>query len=73
MLEREHVGGFYLDVMQGAALPCYWPGHGHAAAGADVATTGMHELVATIHRKVKSKNQKEKTKLLLLLRLSWIL
>ena len=57
MLEREHVGGFYLDVMQGAALPCYWPGHGHAAAGADVATTGMHELVATIHRKVKSKNR----------------
>ena len=45
LVEREHVGGLYLDVMQGSGLPCYWTPHGHSAAGGDSTTTGMHELV----------------------------
>ncbi len=45
MVQREGVGGFYLDVMQGAGLPCYWTPHGHSAAGGDAITTGMHKTV----------------------------
>ena len=45
MVRREHVGGFYLDVMQGAGLPCYWSPHGHSAGGGDAITTGMHKTV----------------------------
>jgi hypothetical protein len=45
MTEREGIGGLYLDVMQGAGLPCYWTPHGHSAAGGDSMTRGMHELV----------------------------
>ncbi len=45
MVQREHVGGFYLDVMQGAGLPCYWTPHGHSACGGDAITTGMHKTV----------------------------
>ena len=54
--QREHVGGLYLDVMQGGALPCYWVPHGHAAAGADVTTTGMHGLVEQIFDAVKAQD-----------------
>jgi len=45
LVKREHVGGLYLDVMQGSGLPCYWTPHGHSAAGGDSTTTGMHQLV----------------------------
>ena len=54
--QRERVGGVYLDVMQGGALPCYWVPHGHPAAGADVTTTGMHELVEQIFDAVKAQD-----------------
>ena len=54
MLQRENVRGFYLDVMQGSSLPCYWTPHGHTAAGGDAMTRGMHELVEIIHTGVKA-------------------
>ncbi len=56
MLERENVGGFYLDVLQGCSLPCYWTPHGHTAAGGDSMTRGMHELVEIITNAVKTKD-----------------
>ena len=56
MMERENVSGFYLDVMQGCGLPCYWTPHGHSAAGGDSMTRGMHELVETIADAVKAKD-----------------
>jgi hypothetical protein len=56
MLERENVGGFYLDVMQGCALPCYWTPHGHTAAGGTSMTLGMHQLSEYIYRAVKAKD-----------------
>ena len=54
--QREHVGGAYLDVMQGGALPCYWVPHGHAAAGADVTTSGMHGLVEQVFNAIKAQD-----------------
>ena len=56
MLERENVGGFYLDVLQGCSLPCYWTPHGHTAAGGDSMTRGMHELVEIVTNAVKAKD-----------------
>ncbi len=56
MLERENVGGFYLDVMQGCSRPCYWTPHGHTAGGGDSTTRGMHELVEIITDAVKAKD-----------------
>ncbi|HDY66045.1 MAG TPA: hypothetical protein ENH84_07440 [Phycisphaerae bacterium] len=56
MLERENVSGFYLDVLQGSSLPCYWTPHGHTAAGGDSMTKGMHELVKIITNAVKTKD-----------------
>jgi len=56
MLERENVSGFYLDVLQGGSLPCYWTPHGHTAGGGDSMTRGMHELVEIITNAVKAKN-----------------
>ncbi len=56
MLQRENVGGFYLDVMQGCALPCYWTPHGHSAAGADSMTTGMHGLCEIVYDAVKAQD-----------------
>jgi len=56
MLVRENVGGFYLDVMQGCGLPCYWTPHGHTAAGGDSMTRGMHDLVAMITNAVRTKD-----------------
>ena len=56
MLERENVGGFYLDTMQGCSLPCYWTPHGHTAAGGDSMTRGMHELVKIVTEAVKAKD-----------------
>ena len=56
MLQRENVGGFYLDVMQGSGLPCYWIPHGHTAAGGDSMTRGMHELVQIITDAVKAED-----------------
>ncbi len=56
MVRREHVPGFYLDVMQGAGLPCYWTPHGHSAAGGDSMTKGMHDLVEIIRNAVKAED-----------------
>ena len=56
MLQRENVGGFYLDVMQGSGPPCYWTPHGHSAGGGGSTTVGMHELVEMIHAAVKARD-----------------
>ncbi len=56
MLDRENVGGFYLDVMRGSCLPCYWTAHGHTAAGGSSMTTGRHELVKIIREAVRAKD-----------------
>ncbi len=56
MLERENVGGFYLDVMQGCSRPCYWTPHGHSAGGGSMTTKGQHELVEILHNAVKAKD-----------------
>lgn len=56
MLDKENVGGFYMDVMRGSCLPCYWTGHGHTAAGADSMTTGRYELVAHLRKAIRAKD-----------------
>ena len=56
MLQRENVGGFYLDVMQGTAMPCYWTPHGHSACGGEAITTGMHGLCEVIYDAVKAQD-----------------
>ena len=56
MLQRENVGGFYFDVLQGSGLPCYWTPHGHTAAGGDSMTRGMHDLVQIIAEAVKAED-----------------
>jgi hypothetical protein len=56
LVRREGVPGFYLDVMQGAGLPCYWTPHGHSAAGGDSMTRGMHELVEIIREGIKEED-----------------
>ena len=56
MLQNENVGGFYLDVMQGCALPCYWTPHGHSAAGGDAMTAGMHGLCEVIYDAIKARD-----------------
>ena len=53
-LQRENIGGFYLDVMQGSALPCYWVPHGHSAGGGASSTIGMHDLTETAYHAVKA-------------------
>ncbi len=54
MLQRENVGGFYLDVMQGTSLPCYWTPHGHTAAGGTSMTIAMHGLTEYIFDAVRA-------------------
>jgi hypothetical protein len=54
LLNREHVGGIYLDTMQGSSFPCYWISHGHSAGGGSSSTIGEHELVQQIHDAVKA-------------------
>ena len=54
LVQDEHVGGLYLDVMQGSALPCYWTPHGHSAAGASAMTVGMHQLSRGIRDAAKN-------------------
>ena len=57
LLEREHVGGFYLDVMHGMAnAACYWTPHGHSAAGGSAMTKGMHGLAKRIRDAVKARD-----------------
>jgi len=56
MLDNENVGGFYMDVMRGSSLPCYWIAHGHSAAGADSMTTGRHELVEYLRDAIRAKD-----------------
>ena len=54
MLDRENVGGFYLDVMQGTSLPCYWTPHGHSAAGGSSMAEAMHGLCEQIYDAIKA-------------------
>jgi len=62
LLKREHVGGFYLDVMHGMAnAPCYWTPHGHSAAGGSSMTDGMHGLAKRIRDAVKALDPKVTT------------
>ena len=56
MLERENVGGFYLDVMHGMGVPCFWTPHGHSAGGGSSMTLGMHELARRIRDAVQAKD-----------------
>jgi hypothetical protein len=56
MLQRENVGGFYLDVMQGSALPCYWTPHKHSAGGGSSSTVSMHKLNEVIYDAVKAQD-----------------
>jgi len=56
LMERENVGGFYLDVMQGSCLPCYWTPHGHSAAGGNSMTEAMHGLTEYVFDAVKAKD-----------------
>ncbi len=57
LLERENVGGYYLDVMHGMAMvPCYWTPHGHSAGGGSSTTEGMHELARAIRDAVKARD-----------------
>jgi hypothetical protein len=56
MLERENVGGFYLDTMQGCGLPCFWTPHGHTAAGGNSMTGAKHGLADYVYNAVKSKD-----------------
>ena len=56
LLERENVGGFYLDVMHGMGIPCFWTPHGHTAAGGSTMTKGMHTLSQVIRDAVKAKD-----------------
>jgi len=56
LLERENVGGFYLDVMHGTCAPCYWTPHGHSAAGGSAMTDAMHQLAEYIRDAVKARD-----------------
>ncbi len=56
MVERENVGGLYLDTMRGSCLPCYWTPHGHSAAGGSSMTVARHDYVKVIHEAVKAKD-----------------
>jgi len=56
MLEREHVGGFYLDVLGGGAPNCCWMSHGHTAGGGDMKTLAGHGFTKTIYDAVKAKD-----------------
>ena len=56
MLDHENIGGVYLDVMRGSCLPCYWPAHGHSAAGGNSMTTGRYELVKIIRDAIRAKD-----------------
>jgi hypothetical protein len=56
LLGREHVGGFYLDVMHGTGMPCFWTPHGHTSAGASAMTTGMHRLSGAVRDAVKARD-----------------
>jgi hypothetical protein len=53
LVEREGVGGFYLDVMHGIGIPCFWTPHGHAHGGGSAMTEGMHGLVEQIRSAIK--------------------
>jgi len=54
MAKNENIGGLYLDVMQGSAIPCYWIAHGHSAGGGHSATLGMHKLCEVIYERMKA-------------------
>jgi hypothetical protein len=56
MLDNESVGGFYMDVMRGSSLPCYWTPHDHTAAGASSMTEGRHELVKVLRDAIRAKD-----------------
>ena len=54
LLQRENVGGVYLDTMTGVGSACCWTPHGHSAAGGTAMTAGAHGLVRTISDAVKA-------------------
>jgi len=54
LLDREHIGGHFLDVMVGCSSACYWTPHGHSAAGAVTRTRAMHGLAEIIYDAVKA-------------------
>jgi hypothetical protein len=56
MLQREHIGGFYLDVMHGMSVPCFWTPHGHTAAGGDSMPKGLHELCGYVRDAIKDQD-----------------
>ena len=56
LLNRENVGGIYLDVMHGSGQPCYWTPHGHSAAGGRSMPDGMHGLTEQIRNAVKAED-----------------
>jgi hypothetical protein len=57
LLEREHVGGYYLDVMHGMGVaPCFWTPHGHSAGGGSSGTLGVHRLADAIRTAVKARD-----------------
>ncbi len=56
LLDRENVGGVYLDVMRGTGLPCFWTPHGHPASGGRTMTDGMHALSGAIRDAMKAKD-----------------
>jgi len=56
LLDRENVGGFYLDVMHGMGIPCFWTPHGHSAGGGSAMTEGMHRIAGAIRDAVKARD-----------------
>jgi hypothetical protein len=56
LYDNENVGGYYLDVMRGSCLPCYWIAHGHTAAGASSMTEGRHGLVKELREAIRAKD-----------------
>lgn len=56
LVEREHAAGFYLDVMHGTGMPCFWTPHGHSAAGGSTMPRGMATLSRRIRDAVKAKD-----------------
>ena len=53
LMEKEHVGGLYLDTMQGGGQPCFATTHGHTCGGGRDRCQGMHELARRCREAVK--------------------
>jgi hypothetical protein len=53
---REHVGGVYLDTMNGCGMRCFAENHGHSRGGGLSRTRGMHELARLCREAVRTGN-----------------